>query len=330
MYLFSLFRCCFYRLNAVPLMIGLFIVAANADAIPANYKKAVTFIFLADSQGQLKRDNNGHPIAWGTGFFVSVPSDDAKGVYGYLVTAKHVLRDEKGNDFDRVYIRLNKKQGDAEFVPLDLVANGKRSVYIHPEQSVDISVVPAWPKESIFDFVVVPSEMLSTKLTFDEFNIAEGTDVFFVGLFSTYYGEHKNNPIIRFGHVAMLPDDPITWIDYEGQPAQHAQLYLVETGSYGGNSGSPVFFWLGPDRSPKQGYLLGSYVIKFAGVMRGKFNDISPKVIQLQSPTATNLVTLPNVGIAAVTPSYFLHDILFSDGQRIESFVQKDAEIITQ
>jgi hypothetical protein len=62
------------------------------------------------------RDQRNNPIPYGTGFFVAVKSDDGKGVYGYLVTAKHVLKDPQGNDFNRVYIRLNKKQGDAEFV----------------------------------------------------------------------------------------------------------------------------------------------------------------------------------------------------------------------
>ena len=111
----------------------------------------------------------------------------------------------------------------------------------------------------------------------------------------------------------MFPDDPIEWRDYQGQPEQHAQLYLIETQSYGGNSGSPVFFSLGADRSPKSGFILGSPVIKLAGVMRGRFNDTSPVLGFIQNPTASTPVTLPSIGIAAVTPSYFLHEILFSD-----------------
>jgi hypothetical protein len=242
-----------------------------------------------------------------------VKSDDGKGVYGYLVTAKHVLKDSQGNDFNRVYVRLNKKGGDAEFVALDLIQNGQRAVYTHTDPSVDIAVVPAFPSDAVFDFKIISEDMLSTKATFDEFNIAEGSDVFFVGLFTTYYGEHKNNPIVRFGRVAMFPDDPLTWIDYQGQSEQHARLYLIETQSYGGNSGSPVFFSLGADRSPKQDYLLGSSLSMLAGVMRGRFNDTNPPIGFLQTPTASTPIALPNIGIAAVTPSYFLHDILFSN-----------------
>jgi hypothetical protein len=198
-------------------------------------------------------------------------------------------------------------------MPNLLVQNEKRLVYTHTDRSVDIAVVPACPVEAIFDFKIIPEDMLSTKATFDEFNIAEGSDVFIAGLFTTYCGEHKNNPIVRFGRVAMFPDDPLAWVDYQGQSEQHAQLYLIETQSYGGNSGSPVFFSLGGDRSPKQGYLLGSSLIKLAGVMRGRFNETNPTLGFIQSPTASTPITLPNIGIAAVTPSYFLHEILFSD-----------------
>ena len=287
---------------------------ARAETIPAEIKKAVTFVFPADAHGNLLRDQRtNNPIPYGTGFFVGVKDTGGPGIYVYLVTAKHVLRDGRGGDFARVYLRLNKLQGDAEFVPMDLIQSGHRVVCTHTDPSVDIAVVPALPSQTIFDFKVLPEDMLTTKATFGEFNIAEGSDVFFLGLFATYYGEHKNNPIFRFGRVAMLPDDPIGWIYYPGQPEQHAQLYLIETQSYGGNSGSPVFFSLGSDRSPKQGFILGSPLIKFAGIMRGRFNDPNPTLGTLQSPTASTPITLPSIGIAAVTPSYFLHDILFSD-----------------
>ena len=178
-----------------------------------------------------------------------------------------------------------------------------------------IAVIPMLPSESVFDFKAIPDVMLSTKETFNEFKITEGSDVFFVGLFTTYYGEHKNAPIFRFGRVAMFPDEPIAWNDYVGQPEQKAQLYLVETQSYGGNSGSPVFFALGAAERAPQGALLlnASPLLKLAGIMRGRFNDTHPVLGYIESPTGSTPVPVPNIGIAGVTPSYFLHDILFSD-----------------
>jgi hypothetical protein len=289
---------------------------ATAQTIQPEIKKVVTFIFPADPQGELLRDPKTHdPVPYGTGFFVGVQSDDKKLTYSYLVTAKHVLKDEKGNDFARIYLRLNTLKGDAQFVPLDLLPSGQKVVHVHPDPTVDIAVVPALPSQAMFDFKVIPDDMLSTKETFNEFKIAEGSEVFFLGLFTTYYGEHKNVPIFRFGRVAMFPDDPIAWINYAGQPEQKAELYLIETQSYGGNSGSPVFFALGSAERAPPGVLLlnASPLLKLAGIMRGRFNDTHPALGLLQTPTGSTPVTLPNIGIAAVTPSYFLHDILFSD-----------------
>lgn len=280
-----------------------------AETIPPEFKKAVTFIFLADSGGNLKLDAQGHPAAYGTGFFVSVQGEDGKGQYGYLVTAKHVLHDEKGGDLQRVFVRLNTKDGGFTFVPVDLYQGGKKFSYTSPDPTVDIAVIPAYPNDKLFDVNFVPDQMISTKQIFDTYNVSEGTDVFFVGLFAAYYGDHKNNPIIRFGRVSMFPDERIDW----GNPPQKTEIYLIEAQSYGGNSGSPVFFYLGTDRSKNAGLVLGAPVIMLAGVMSGRFNDVNPSLGYIQGPTNLSPVTIPNIGIAAVAPAFLLHDILFSD-----------------
>jgi hypothetical protein len=128
---------------------------ATAQTIPAELKKVVTFIFPADEQGNLQRaPKTNNPIPYGTGFFVGVKGEIGKSVYGYLVTAKHVLKDGYGNDFTRSYLRMNTSKGDAEFIPLDLIRNGQRVVYTHPDPSVDIAVVPVSPSAAQFDFKI--------------------------------------------------------------------------------------------------------------------------------------------------------------------------------
>ena len=241
-----------------------------AATIPPEAKKVVTFVFPADDQGSLLRDpKTNNPVPWGTGFFVIVKNDvGGQGVYGYFVTAKHVLKNEKHQDFSRVYLRLNKLQGDAEFVPLDLVVAGHPAVYIHPDPTVDIAVVPAYPNDKVFDWKALPEDLLTTKASFHEWNISEGADVFFTGLFVPHYGERRNFPITRFGRVAMLPEDRIAWQDDPSVPPQRVELYLLETQSYGGNSGSPVFFYLGADRSPGS-VIIGPPLLKLAGSCGG-------------------------------------------------------------
>ena len=122
-----------------------------------------------------------------------------------------------------------------------------------------------------------------------------------------------NFPVVRFGRVAMLPDERIPWSNDAAKPPALERLYLVETQSYGGNSGSPVFFFLGADRVSGS-LTLGPPVIVLAGIMKGRFNDVSPPIIGfVQVPTASVPVFGQNIGIACAILTYLLLEILFSD-----------------
>jgi len=287
---------------------------AMAFTIPPDIKKTVTFIFLADPQGELARDPQTHaPVANGTGFFVAVKSDkDPSRNFGYLVTAKHVILNAQGTFYPRIYVRLNKKEGDAEFIPVDLTRDGNSVVSVDSDPTVDIAVIPESLPADKFDFLALRDDMLTTETSFKELPVGEGSEVFFAGLFVNYYGEHKNNPIVRFGRVAMLPEDRISWRDDAAKPEKNVRVYLIETQTYGGNSGSPVFFSLSFELvKPGNIIVAGSPLIKLAGIMMGYFNEPSP-IGFLETPTARIPYSRQNIGIAAVTPSYLLHEILFS------------------
>jgi hypothetical protein len=234
------------------ILLCIIVSAATAATVPPDVKKVVTFVFLADEQGNLRQDPQTKlPMPQGTGFFVALKdTSSSSGGYGYFVTAKHVLKDRTGEFFNRVYLRLNKLSGDAEYVPLDLIQDGHSVVFTHSDATVDIAVVPALPNQTVFDFKVLTDEMLTTEESFSKLQLGEGSDVFFAGLLVQFFGEHRNYPVLRFGRVAMLPGERIPWSDGPSKPAELTQLYLLETQSYGGNSGSPVFFYLGTDRTP--------------------------------------------------------------------------------
>lgn len=276
-------------------------ISAGAEILPANYLKAVVFVFR-DGQPAAP------PVPAGTGFFVTVPQADGTGGHGYFVTAKHVLVGDDGRRLGRIYLRLNTVAGAAEFLRVDL---NSTDVYEPADSSVDLAVIPALPPVERFDYKAVPVSFLTTKASLDDLHISVGSEVFFVGLFVAFYGQERNFPIARFGRVAMLPGERIPWRDSPESPALTAELYLLETQSYGGNSGAPVFFFLGADRVPGS-LTLGEPLIRLAGVMRGRFNDVAP-VELIQVPTGTLPVVAQNIGIAAVTPSYLLRDLLFSD-----------------
>jgi len=269
----------------------------SAAPIPPEVKTTVGFVYILN----LKNEK----VANGTGFFVGVKNPEKEGFLApYFVTAKHVLQTPDGKGWlPGFFLRLNKRDGTTEYVPVPISTKGKnKTVYTHTDPDVDLAVIPMLPDQKIFDYKFLPDNMLTTKKNFEDLNIREGSDIFFTGLFSPYPGYEKNHPVVRFGRVALITEEKI-----EIKKGHKMNLYLIESGSFGGNSGSPVFFSLGSDRKPGS-LILGPPVIKIAGVMMGSFLDVQPlKVIE----TAKIPVASSSMGISAVTPAYKLHELLF-------------------
>ncbi|MFH1288714.1 MAG: hypothetical protein ABII25_08480 [bacterium] len=276
------------------LMLG---AISMGSPIPTEIKSVVTFVFVTDKEGEL--------IPNGTSFFVGVKKPtNTNNFVVYLVTAKHVLLKPNTTEYyDTVFIRLNKKEGGSDTGGIPIKINGEnQNVFIHTDSSVDLAVIPFLPDQSKYEFKFIPDDLITTKETYKELNIREGTDVFFAGLFSQYIGAEKNYPIVRFGRVALTTDEKISW------QGKLMDLYLIEIGSYGGNSGSPVFFYLGSDREPGS-LIVGSPILKLAGIMQGTFLDAQEiKVVE----TKQIPLSLSNMGIAAIVPAYKLYEILHS------------------
>lgn len=274
---------------------------AMAAAIPDEIKKVVAFVYVKNAKGDF--------IPNGTAFFVGVPDPANPGrSFGNLVTAKHVLTTVEGGPWlDRVWLRLAMKSGGTYTAEIELHSDGpKKNVFVHTDPSVDIAVIPALPNEETIEFRMLSADLITSRADFPKLNISEGSEVFFTGLFTPHQGQNKNYPVVRFGRVAMLSDERIDW---NGTPTD---LYLIESWSFGGNSGSPVFFFLGSDRVPGS-IILGPPELRLAGVMKGFFND--KQAIQV-IPTGAVPVSVSNMGIAAVVPSYHIQEILFSDELR--------------
>lgn len=271
---------------------------AEEDLV-SQIKKCISFIHTADEKGT-------HPI--GTGFWVFVKKEkDATRQVGYFVTAKHVLLDQNDKFLPQIRLRQSTLDGKLFFAPLEI--GGKNPLFTHTDDEVDIAVLQVTPNPKIIDFKGIESELINTKQTVKDVGIREGDDVFFAGLFASFLGAEKNHPIFRFGKIALLTDEKITWRE-RGKTIQ-ANLYLVECQSFGGNSGSPVFFNLSPMRVP--GVIsVGGSKISLAGIVKGSFLDAS-EVVKSNKSNEEKLVSFENVGISAVTPAYQLHEILFRE-----------------
>ncbi len=273
-------------------------MSKDKESIFFQAKKTVAFIFKVDDEKKVS--------PYGTGFFVSVPVEKSSDrVSGYFVTAKHVLQDEKGNFLPEIVLRLNQRDGNATYAPYQL---NPENILLHEENEVDIAVIPIAPEQTTIDYKFIQHDLISTPEYIKQNQIEEGDDVFFTGLFTSYLGKKKNHPIIRFGKVALMTDEKIDWKEKD-KPAISTELYLVECQSFGGNSGSPIFFNLSPMRKP--GVMsVGGSKITLAGVIKGSF--LSANEIGVIGKTE-ELYSSENVGISAVTPAYKLKEILFSN-----------------
>lgn len=290
---------------SVILLLFIFSKSVMATTIPQQIKEVVTFIFIKNGSGQF--------IPNGTGFFVGVKDENDPNIsYVYLVTAKHVLLDDnRASLFNSVYIRLNKKAGGSQIIEIPLCGLNAVNVYNHKDPRVDIAIIPMAPDPDIFDCKCIPMDMITTKKKFKELNITEGDETFFIGLFTPYFGKQKNYPITRFGRVALITDEKILWKDKNDKVSKKIPLYLVESQSFGGNSGSPVFFYFGITREPDS--LSGTYKFLLAGIIKGCYLDA--KEIQVVE-TRKIPISRENVGIAAVIPAYKLYELLFSNELR--------------
>ena len=205
-----------------------------------------------------------------------------------MVTAKHVISKPNSTEyFDKISLRLNKTDGGFEIVTLPIVPDGNnKNVFFHNDPSVDIAVITYLPNENKFDFTLLPDEYLTTQEEYKNLKISEGSEVFFIGLFTPYLGSERNYPVVRFGHVALFPDEKML-INGKQQ-----NLYLIEAGAYGGNSGSPVFFCLGLETlTPGRLVVAGSPIYKLAGIMEGYFPDRNEiKVIETKLPHSFILI----------------------------------------
>ncbi|WP_437371899.1 hypothetical protein [Maribacter litoralis] len=128
-----------------------------SQAIPTELKKTVGFIYAKDSNDNLRPQ--------GTGFFVSI-SDSINGQFVgaiYFVTAKHVLK--RNTKFrDNIFIRLNTLDSLSDYGNLILSDKGaNKNIYIHPDETVDIAVIPVSPNPQKFDYLTLPSNFLSNK-----------------------------------------------------------------------------------------------------------------------------------------------------------------------
>ncbi len=271
-----------------------------------------------------KNGNGTYQLA-GSGFWVSRPGpEDIRDVYrpAYFVTAKHVVEKiQKESSDAQVWLRVNTKADGQTWVGTPLAC-----WITHPDdESVDLAILKIGIDGS-FDHVTWPLESCVLKDSLDVATTGDrmvelGDELCFAGLFYPHKGERRNIPIVRIGNVAALRTEPV--LSKDGVPMD---VYLVESRSIGGLSGSPVFIDIitaKTVRPPSHGFFAPAYPansparFKLFGVIHGHFGD------DLESDAIVNDGKQRigvNFGIAMVIPAEKINEVLkqFAETERLE------------
>jgi len=257
-------------------------------------KKTVVYIYSGEVHGV-------HPL--GTGFFVSVPHHTNKNViWPYFVTATHVLKDDSGKYLAEIFLRVNLKgwfsssnQTGVSFLRLPVLdGEGNLQWTVHSNPAVDLALIQRFQSLETYEFSSIPATMFATDEVIQREGVAEGDEIFFPCFTPEIQQERRNNPVIRFGKLALMSGENISIS--EG----NTKFHFAECFPFGGNSGSPVFLRFGTTRRSNQ--LLGGQERYFLlGIMKGHYG---PSEIRY------------HIGIAAITPVNYLKEILESDTLR--------------
>jgi hypothetical protein len=285
--------------------------------VPDMIRNCVVFVGRTVTKGSRVEDSLG-----GTAFVVGVPGKRPNRTFLYLVTARHVAQElSLGNPL----ARMNTKSGGVL-----RVCGGDINWWYHPAapKEVDVAVTPFNPPIEVAEFTYIPvSEFLTDDLAEDR-GIGAGDEVFLTGLFTKLEGGAKNLPIVRVGNVAMMPPPgellPNTRIgDWVGD----AEVYLIETRSTGGLSGSPVFVretvgsmgtvkGVGKAASRERqtilqmhgGFLLMGLVHGHWSIAARQRNEVRIRTVKSTEEDAVNL------GIAVVSPAKKILEVLNQPG----------------
>jgi hypothetical protein len=146
----------------------------------------------------------------------------------YIVTNWHVAN-------ENYFVRITTKAGQSTVIQ---VQNWKR----HSKSDLAVSPIE-WSKdwELAYQFKVIPHSVLLSQSIACQLDCGIGDDTFCVGRFIGHEGRQRNLPVVRFGHIAMMPHESI---EVRGVGAQN--VFLIESRIIQGYSGSPVFLSIPP------------------------------------------------------------------------------------
>ncbi len=271
----------------------------TAMIVNPQFRKCVTFLYVDkkdEDTGQIRR------VPAASAFFVSVPLENRKDSHAvYIVTARHVIG--MSRPYGRLFARLNLQGG--KFIDVETSQDN----WIQ-HLDTDVAVIPTLlPKNP--GFRTIPIDLLADSEFIEKKEISEGDEIFFSGLFQAYPGIERMQPILRFGNISLMPYEKVPVKITPGSDV-HTPIdaYLVESRSWGGNSGSPAFIYFPANRKP--GLInIGPTIYKLLGLVSGHYEI--PRLVKFVGDILGKGAVDINTGIAVIIPSEKIIEVLESE-----------------
>jgi hypothetical protein len=237
----------------------------------------------------------------GSGFVVAVP-----GAHGnshlYVVTAKHLA---KRMECCPILMGFSYSDGSKAILEEDSV-----HWYAHPTEAsaVDVAVTPfASAQRDLLDLEPVPEHLFTSGERMRKASIGVGDEITAIGVFTRFSDEDRHLPIVRTGHLAMLPTLRIPVKNFEPMEAYVAEIE--------GLSGSPV--WVRPadyfNAAQKDGGeekppvpFNGDTDMLFLGLLHGRW-AVSKAAIEGQSAQYTEKMIS---GMSIIVPAHKILEVI--------------------
>ena len=240
--------------------------------------------------------------AGGCGFLMTVPSEDDEIISSiYAVTNSHVI-----NEGQSPVIRLNTSEGASDVIELEA------HDWSHHPEGDDIAVVLIDLPEGKYRTHTIAAGTCLRPMMLRWFKYGPGEDVFIISRFMTVGGKQTNQPVVRFGHLAMMPGEPI-----EHERGYKVESFLVESRSISGMSGSPVFIYVPlvedfqlpgeRDMMRESGNAKGPYLL---GIDWSHLPIYENVLDEGGKPHPDGWRVKSNSGFMAVAPAWKLYDLL--------------------
>jgi hypothetical protein len=307
----------------------LYEIVEDLMAVTNSFLQTIVYIYP-----NAKFAKEGEALGGASGFLTGVLEDERE--YLYAITNAHVIEGMRNVGLDSCVLRFNTLDGKIDTIEAPLA-----HWTTHPSGD-DLAAFPLRPsvhwrynfltRDSFLKPNLVHGQILTDEPPTETVDVDEGPpkkwlevtkvgigdEVIMIGRYSKHSGTLQNLPVARFGHVSMLPFEPV----YQEDRDFYQDSFLVEAHSVNGFSGSPVFLQKPitlreqgySDGDPNRSYSSKSYKEKtfLLGVDWGHF-DFKGELIDPRS----RKVKVPS-GMMCVVPAWKLDELLQSEDLRMQ------------